>query len=193
MGPKKAPEKKKTSKVDPAMGGDASPEEQLKMRQAQVISLQLQLGERAEELSKAISSKRDLQEKVERLVDDYEVAKKKTFEIKQDMTRQYTSMQEDLLSKIIQLEKANSDLRDLLAEADVKKERIIREKNAIIQMKDDEISDLKQKIDNMADEFGDMLRETLDKMKERIEISSGNFEAPEVQIQQKIEELKIDS
>ena len=127
------------------------------------------------------------------LVVEYENVKKRTLEIKQDMTRQYTSMQEELLSKIIQLEKANGDLRDLLSEADVKKERIIKEKNAIIQMKDDEIAELKQRIDSMADEFGDMLRETLDKMKEKIEISSGNFEAPDVQIQQKVEEIKSDS
>ena len=137
--------------------------------------------------------KRELQERMERIAVEYENAKKRTLEIKQDMTRQYTSMQEELLSKIIQLEKANGDLRDLLSEADVKKERIIKEKNAIIQMKDDEIAELKQRIDSMADEFGDMLRETLDKMKEKIEISSGNFEAPDVQIQQKVEEIKSDS
>lgn len=137
--------------------------------------------------------KRELQERMERIAVEYENAKKRTLEIKQDMTRQYTSMQEELLSKIIQLEKANGDLRDLLSEADVKKERIIKEKNAIIQMKDDEIAELKQRIDSMADEFGDMLRETLDKMKEKIEISSGNFEAPDVQIQQKVEEIKLDS
>ena len=137
--------------------------------------------------------KQELQERMERIAVEYENAKKRTLEIKQDMTRQYTSMQEELLSKIIQLEKANGDLRDLLSEADVKKERIIKEKNAIIQMKDDEIAELKQRIDSMADEFGDMLRETLDKMKEKIEISSGNFEAPDVQIQQKVEEIKLDS
>ena len=137
--------------------------------------------------------KRELQERMERIAVEYENVKKRTLEIKQDMTRQYTSMQEELLSKIIQLEKANGDLRDLLSEADVKKERIIKEKNAIIQMKDDEIAELKQRIDSMADEFGDMLRETLDKMKEKIEISSGNFEAPDVQIQQKVEEIKSDS
>ena len=137
--------------------------------------------------------KRELQERMERIAVEYENVKKRTLEIKQDMTRQYTSMQEELLSKIIQLEKANGDLRDLLSEADVKKERIIKEKNAIIQMKDDEIAELKQRIDSMADEFGDMLRETLDKMKEKIEISSGNFEAPDVQIQQKVEEIKLDS
>ena len=153
----------------------------------------MQLSERAEEASKAMAVKRELQERMDRVAEEYEIAKRKTFEIKQDMTRQYTSMQEELLSKIVQLEKANGDLRDLLSEADIKKERIIKEKNAIIQMKDDEIAELKQKIDSMADEFGNMLRETLEKMNEKIEISSGNFEAPDVQIQKKVEELKFDA
>lgn len=137
--------------------------------------------------------KRELQERMDRVAEEYENAKRRTLDIKQDMTRQYTSMQEELLSKIVQLEKANGDLRDLLSEADIKKERIIKEKNAIIQMKDDEIAELKQKIDSMADEFGNMLRETLEKMNEKIEISSGNFEAPDVQIQKKVEELKLDT
>ena len=39
-------------------------------------------------------------------------------------------------------------------------------------------------MDDMAEEFGEMLRETLEKMRERIEISSNNYEGADVQIQQ---------
>ena len=191
MGPKKVPEKKKASKGDLSNGLELDPETKMKMYQLTISSLQVQLSERAEESSKAVSAKRELQEKMETMAEEFSQARKRTLEIKQDMTRQYTSMQEDLLSKIIQLDKANGELRDLLAEADVRKERIIKEKNAILQIKDEEIAELKSKIDTMSDEFGDMLRETLDKMRERIEVSSGNFEAPEVQVQQKMEELEV--
>ena len=191
MGPKKVPEKKKASKGDLSNGLELDPETKMKMYQLTISSLQVQLSERAEESSKAVSAKRELQEKMETMAEEFSQARKRTLEIKQDMTRQYTSMQEDLLSKIIQLDKANGELRDLLAEADVRKERIIKEKNAILQIKDEEIAELKSKIDAMSDEFGDMLRETLDKMRERIEVSSGNFEAPEVQVQQKMEELEV--
>ncbi len=58
-------------------------------------------------------------------------------------------------------------------------------------MKDEEIAELKSKMDDMAEEFGEMLRETLDKMRERIEVSSGNFDGPDVPIQQRMEELKF--
>ena len=59
-----------------------------------------------------------------------------------------------------------------------------------IDMKDKEIEDLRIKMDDMADEFGEMLRETLEKMSERIEVTSGNFDAPDVPIQRRMEEMK---
>jgi hypothetical protein len=49
-------------------------------------------------------------------------------------------------------------------------------------------------MDDMAEEFGDMLRETLDRMRERIEVSSGQVDAPDIMpIAQKMEELKLGS
>ena len=42
--------------------------------------------------------------------------------------------------------------------------------------KDEEISQMKAKMEDMAREFGGMLKETLDKMRERIELSSTNLD-----------------
>jgi len=58
-------------------------------------------------------------------------------------------------------------------------------------MKDEEISELKAKMDDMAEEFGEMLRETLEKMRERIEVSSSGFDGPDLMIQQRMEEIKL--
>ncbi len=102
-------------------------------------------------------------------------------------------------------------MNDRLAEADLRQERVLKEKNAIIRMKDEEISELKAKMDDMAEEFGEMLRvcflfcipifhvliqyffyqETLEKMRERIEISNNHFDGPEMLIQNRMEELKL--
>jgi hypothetical protein len=82
-------------------------------------------------------------------------------------------------------------LRDSLADADVRLERTLKEKNVIIDIKDKEIEELRSKMDDMAEEFGEMLRETLDKMRERIEVTSGNFETPDVPIQRRMEEMKL--
>lgn len=83
------------------------------------------------------------------------------------------------------------ELTDRLAEADLRQERVLKDKTAIIAMKDEEIADLKAKMDDMAEEFGEMLRETLEKMRERIEVSSGNFDGPDMLVQQRLEELKL--
>ena len=67
----------------------------------------------------------------------------------------------------------------------------MREKDRIIAAKDDDIASLKMKMEDMAQEFGGMLKETLDKMRERIELSSTNFdmEASGVPIMKQMEEF----
>ena len=152
----------------------------------------MQLAERTEESSKALAEKRELAARVQQINDDFEEERKSTFEITQDMTRQYKGMQEELLSRINTLEETVQQLNDQLADADIRQERLLKDKNAIIQMKDDEIAELKNKMDDMAEEFGEMLRETLEKMRERIEVSSGSFDVPELPITNKMEELKVD-
>ena len=46
-------------------------------------------------------------------------------------------------------------------------------------------------MDDMAEEFGEMLRETLEKMRERIEVTSGNFDAPDIPIQRRMDEIRV--
>lgn len=74
------------------------------------------------------------------------------------MTRQYKGMQEELLSRINKLEETVQQLHDQLADSDSKHERVLKDKIAIIAMKDEEILNLKQKMDDMADEFSEMLK-----------------------------------
>lgn len=116
------------------------------------------IGERTEEASKAIAAKRELQSRVEQIAKDYEEEQRQTFEITQDMTRQYKGMQEELLSRINKLEETVQQLHDQLSDSDTRQERILKDKNAIIAMKDEEIANLKQKMDDMADEFSEMLK-----------------------------------
>ena len=70
-------------------------------------------------------------------------------------------------------------------------ERKMREKEAVISSKNEEIANMKNKMEDMAQEFGGMLKETLDKMRERIELSnSGGFDADSgVPIQRQMEEV----
>jgi len=55
-------------------------------------------------------------------------------------------------------------------------EKTAVEKDDVISAKDDEIRSLTLKMETMAFEFADMLKETLDKMSQRIEISHSSWD-----------------
>ena len=59
-----------------------------------------QTAERAEETSKAVATKRELQNRVKQISQDFDEEKKLTFDVTQDMTRQYKGMQEELLARV---------------------------------------------------------------------------------------------
>lgn len=189
MGPKAKPAAKK-KEGNPENGVDLDPETKAKMFMLTCQSLQVQLAERSEEASRSLAAKRELQARVEQISKDYEEEKSMTFEITQDMTRQYKGMQEELLARINKLEETVQDLNDKFAEAQAKNRNEVDQKDAIIRMKDDEIALLNKKLDDMAEEFTDMLSKTLEKMREKIEVNSGNFDAPDVPIQHRMEEMK---
>ena len=98
MPPKKSAPKKKDG--NPENGGELTQDMQAKMFMLTCQSLQLQLAERSEESSRALVAKRDLQSRVEQITRDFEEEEKQTFEITQDMTRQYKGMQEELLGRV---------------------------------------------------------------------------------------------
>ena len=76
------------------------------------ISICYNVAERSEEASRALAAKRELQARVEQINKDFEEEKSMTFEITQDMTRQYKGMQEELLARINKLEETVQDMND---------------------------------------------------------------------------------
>ena len=76
-----------------------------------------------------MAAKRELSARVQQISDDFEEEKKATFEITQDMTRQYKGMQEELLSRINTLEETVQSLNDQLADSDIRQERLLKDKN----------------------------------------------------------------
>ena len=157
-------------------GGPLNPLQIIAMVKAENQALQRKLADRSEEASRALAARRELQSKVDDLKQDFEGERTATFEITADMTRQYKSMQEELLGKINILENTIVEMKDKLEEQRVSMEELRKEKDQIIAMKEAEIAENKQKMEEMAHEFGDMLKETLDKMSERIEITNTSWE-----------------
>lgn len=150
--------------------------EEAKMFQATCQSLQMQLAERTEEVGRVTEERRQLEAKVATLQQDSHEEHKVAFEITRDMTRQYKGMQEQLVDRITQLSRTVQELQDQLEQAEQHLDKTVKEKERIIQLKDDEINQMKVRMEDMAQEFGGMLKETLDKMRQRIEISSGTVD-----------------
>jgi len=154
------------------VGGPLTPEQELALANANCTSLRMQLADRQLEQSRILLEKKDLFAQTEEIKSKMEEEQKATFELTRDMTRQYKGMQEELLSRIAELEQANQKLRDQLDQNGQKMEKNLNEKDVIISSKNKEISQLKSKMDDMAREFGEMMKQTLEKMRERIEVNA---------------------
>jgi hypothetical protein len=112
----------------------------------------------------------------------YKNEKEKLFCIVSDMTRQYKQMQDELLKEINKLKQTVIDKDEIISNIISYQYNHIENKEAYIQeinkdyeyrlkKKDDEINDLKRRIEEMSAEFAKMLKDTLDKMSERIELA----------------------
>ena len=157
--------------------GDVGDKEQLRLLFAENQSLKRQLADRRNDAMSAISMKKELEATVSDLKRDFEREEKATFSITADMTRQYKDMQEDLIKRINEAENTITELRDQLELQGLAYEDLKKEKDRALAVKEAEIVDMKQKMDDMSAEFGDMLKSTLEKMSERINITNSNFDA----------------
>lgn len=92
------------------------------------------------------------------------------------MMRQYTNMVQERDEKITALEtELYGNERDL-SEKDKQLKELIRTKDREIQEKEEIIAELRNKINDMSQEFANMLKATLDKMQERIELANTQWE-----------------
>ena len=173
MGKKKGGKAKKGGGDD----GEVGDKEKLRLFFAENQSLKRQLADRRNDAMSAISKKKELEARVADLKRDFEREEKATFSITADMTRQYKDMQEDLIKRINEAENTITELKDQLELQGLAYEDLKKDKDRALAIKEAEIVDMKQKMDDMSAEFGDMLKATLEKMSERINITNSNFDA----------------
>lgn len=167
MGGKKKPEKKADGEEGPL-----SEEQMAHLLGLTNTSMQWQLAEKTNDLKSSESDIKNLRKEVQVLAEKFEKEQQATFEITKRMTKEYVSMQEELKSAIEKSMEDISTLKNKLAESKSKINETVEYKDQIIRRKDNEIEYLKQKSEDMTSEFGSMLKETLDKMRERIEINN---------------------
>jgi len=82
------------------------------------------------------------------------------------MARQYKALQEDLIYKINSLETTLTEQKEELDMTNHELRELIRDKDDEIAHKDNTISELKSRMDDMSAEFADMLNTTLKLMRE---------------------------
>jgi len=112
---------------------------------------------------------RELRDKRNQLRDDYHNLKDERYDIISDFTRQNKSMQDALIGRINELESTICDLKDQLELSKIALEEIKNDKDQQIKQKNKEITDQSDRMDDMAREFEAMLKDTLEKMSERID------------------------
>lgn len=114
---------------------------------------------------------RDLQ--LQKLLKDEENRKR---DIVSDMTRQYKSRFEELVSKGNELEREKDENRAKIEKLDEDLDDLETKHKVIEKEKIDEITGLKRQIDEMSQEFAAMLKTTLEKMAKRIEEANKQWE-----------------
>ncbi|CAM9298078.1 unnamed protein product [Phaeothamnion confervicola] len=195
MGPKKAAGKKgKKDDAGQEEGMPLSDVDRARMAEAALTSLKMQLADRTDEANQALAERQRMQDRVEDMQRMLKEAGQGTFVITQDMTRQYKGMQEELLNRINQLERTIAVLQDELEASRADTQRVAREKDAVIEAKDRDLQQARMRVrmDAVVQEFGDMLKETLDTMRERIEVNSVGFEADDaLPLQRKMDDLSL--
>jgi len=167
-GAKKKTVKKKGEKDEETL----SLEEQNLYLQRQVEALKLQLIKADNQSTHSEVMVRDLRSKLVELHKDFEEEKKRTYALTADMTRQYKRKVEEMMREKALEEERRMKLEDELAALQSAKSAQEREWAQKLSLKEAEILEQKQKMDEMAAEFGAMLRATLEKMSEKIEITS---------------------
>ena len=121
----------------------------------------------------------------------YEKEKRITVDLTRDMTRQYKGMQDDLLNKINAREKTIQELTDSSKRNEEENKRILDAKDAVLSGKEDYIRCMREKMEELCENFARMLTDSLGQMTKRIEVQSVYYNENAIPIQQRMEELNL--
>merc|ERR1711988_1322648 len=116
----------------------------------------------------ALRSEIDLRAKVDQMEDDFKQEQSTTFAVTADMARQYKSLQDDLIHKINSLETTLTEQKEELDMTQHELRELILDKDDEIALRDQAISELKQRMEDMSNEFAQMLNSTLKLMKDHM-------------------------
>ena len=168
--------KKKAAK---GKGGDDEGPDQGEMAgilEAHADALKQKLVMQQERMNASMAKQERIQKAEEQMDVDMQKHKVDTQEMVKNMTSAYRSMEEDLLKTIKKNEdraneqdKAKSELKEEIARLQVEQDEM--EKN-----KDAEIKQLKEQLDEVSSDFANLLKNQLEKFKQRVVQGHNSFE-----------------
>ncbi|KAL0232987.1 hypothetical protein GEMRC1_011734 [Eukaryota sp. GEM-RC1] len=171
---KKGSKAKKVKEETPT--GDMTDAQKLIQATTQIQSLQKLLALKTEQLTKSIAAQNDLRAQLLAYHSDFEKQKEDRFDITSNMTRQYKSLQDELITHLNKVQAETADLRDELEVQKAHYDDQLRLKDSIIEEKNDEIHELNTKIDHMHTEFEEMLSQTLAHMSSKLSSIPSSFD-----------------
>lgn len=167
---------KKEAKKDPDQLDDAEKEANAKKldHRRQVLQDRIQIKE--ELLLTCSSSEEKYKDKIQELDRMFLLEQEKAQEVTGEMGRQYREMQDSFNERIEDLQEQVSQSKQEIEAVQQEVEGTRIEKDNILRQKDEEIRSLTLKMETMAFEYADMLKETLDKMSQRIEVTHSTWD-----------------
>ena len=176
MGGKKKGKKGKKGKKNKGVTDDATIEEKNWILQAEKEALEQKLILTLQQANRAKAREQDRQHRQLQLKEAQESQQQRTDAIIADMTRQYKSTDEELREHTAQLEQRIDQNKEELEALMKRKNDIEVEKKKIEEEKEEKIKELSTYIETMHQNFAQMLKKTLEKMKDRIQRANEAWE-----------------
>ncbi|KAJ3296244.1 hypothetical protein HK104_001809 [Borealophlyctis nickersoniae] len=174
MPPKKKPGSAGSKKKKAAAGADKSQEsletaETLVKAQTEIDTLLREL-ELQRDLNARLKTQVSEQKiKIDTMEEQLEHRSQDRLDLTSDMSRQYKTMQAEMISRINGLESQVTDLKSKLEKTQLAMQKATEEHNRIVSEKDVVIEDQNVKMAYMSAEFESMLNDTLAKMTKKLE------------------------
>merc|ERR1712224_1056588 len=108
----------------------------------------------------------ELRQQVRSMEEDFKAEQNTTFAVTADMARQYKALQDDLIHRINSLETTLTEQKEEYDMTRHELKELSQDKDNEIELRDQAIAELKQRMEDMSTEFASMLNQTLRLMKE---------------------------
>merc|ERR1719271_546843 len=141
-------------------------QEKNKMLEKQEQTLKNVLDMKQRYAAEVEAEKAELAQQVNDMDADHESEKSTTFAVTADMARQYKALQDDLIHRINSLETTLTEQKEEYDMTQHELKELEQDKDNEIELRDQAIAELKQRMEDMSTEFASMLNQTLRLMKE---------------------------